>query len=105
MSEKMQPFRSPTPNMKKITKLGIAGMVAAFCCSIANAQISYSNSLVGATLIYSNAFDGAAVNISNTPPDYINAVFGGSNSAVWLDALGVSDTNVFYANGNIGTSQ
>ncbi|HEY1790944.1 MAG TPA: hypothetical protein VGJ73_22540, partial [Verrucomicrobiae bacterium] len=91
--------------MKTTTKWLVAGIMAVLCSSIAHAQISYTNSLFGSTLIYSNAFNGAAVNISNTPPNYINAVFGGSNNAVWLDALGASDTNVFYANGNVGTSQ
>jgi hypothetical protein len=85
--------------MKTITKWLLAGIMAACCCSIANAQISYSNSLVGSTLIYSNAFNGAAVNITNTPPNYINAVFGGSNNAVWYDALGTNDTNALLASG------
>ena len=54
----------------KITSNGLlAGMMAVFCCSMGNAQISYSNSLAGATLIYSNSFSGSAVNITNTPPN------------------------------------
>ena len=83
----------------------LGGIMAAFWCSIANAQLNYANSLVGATLIYSNAFNGGAVNISNTPPNYAVTSFGGSNNAVWVDALGASDTNAFYANGTVGTPQ
>ncbi|MGH8024733.1 MAG: hypothetical protein ACRED1_14175, partial [Limisphaerales bacterium] len=91
--------------MKIVTKLAMIPTLGLLCCSMAQAQDSYSNSLVGATLIYSNAFDGAAVNISNTPPDYAVTLFGGSNNAVWLDALGSADTNAFYANGAVGTPQ
>lgn len=92
--------------MKKITKLGIVGMVAAFCCSVVNAQISYSNSLVGATLIYSNAFDGTfGVNITNTPADYEGGTLGGQSGTNWLDALGANNTNALYADGTMGTGQ
>ncbi|MGH7941966.1 MAG: hypothetical protein ACREFR_12945, partial [Limisphaerales bacterium] len=61
--------------------------------------------MANATLIYSNGFDGAAVNISNTPPDYVLGVFGGSPGAVWIDSGTPTDTNAFYANGNVGTPQ
>ncbi len=86
----------------------LAILLSALFCSIGKAQVSnysYTNSLAGATLIYSNGFDGAAVNISNTPPDYAVSLFGGSNNAVWLDALGTADTNAFYANGSVGTAE
>jgi hypothetical protein len=78
-------------------------MMAVLGCSIARAQISYSNSLVGATLIYSNAFNGSAVNITNTAPNYAATLFGGSNNAVWYDALGTNDTNALLANGVLTT--
>lgn len=106
MSEKMQPPQKSNPNMKKITKLGLAGMVAAFCCSVANAQISYSNSLVGATLIYSNAFDGSSgLNITNTPADYEAGILGGQSGTNWVDSLGANNTNALYADGTMGTGQ
>jgi hypothetical protein len=82
----------------------IAGL-SAFCCSMGNAQISYSNSLAGASLIYSNAFNGGAVNISNTPPNFAASGLGGTNTALWIDAGGAGDTNAFYANGVVGTGQ
>lgn len=89
--------------MKRTTKWLLAGLMAVLCCSIAKAQISYSNSLVGASLIYSNAFNGLAVDITNTPPNYAATLFGGSNNAVWYDALGTNDTNALLANGVLTT--
>ena len=82
-------------NMKATNSLLAAGILAVFCCSVGNAQISYSNSLVGATLIYSNNFNlgSSGVNISNTPPNVANSVFGGSSTATWQDVLGIHDTN------------
>lgn len=91
--------------MKTLKHWLLSGIAAAFCCSIANAQVSYTNTLAGATLIYSNAFNGGAVNISNTPPNYAVTLFGGSNNAVWIDAGTPGDTNAFYANGTVGTGQ
>src|SRR5690348_15888824 len=70
----------------------LAGIMAAFCCTIGNAQI-----------IYSNAFNGGAVNIRGTAPNSANSFFGSTNTATWNDALGVNDTNAFYANGTVGT--
>jgi len=88
--------------MKTLKHWLLAGITAAFCCSIANAQFtfqSYTNAMLGGTLLYSNAFNGAAVNITNTPPNYINAIFGATNNAVWYDALGTNDTNALLASG------
>ncbi len=90
--------------MKTNSGLLLAGMMAAFCCSIGHAQISYTNSLVGATLIYSNSFTGGAVNITNTPPDYAVSLFGGTNTAVWINAGGTGDTGAMYANGSVTTT-
>ena len=76
------------------------------CCSTGTAQVNYSSSLSGATLIYSNAYNGGAlVNINGTQPNYAASLFGGTNSATWLDALGSLNTNAFYANGSVGTGQ
>ena len=78
--------------------------MAAFCCSIANAQFSYSNSLAGSTLIYSNSFTGEAVNITNTPPDYAVSLLGGTNNAVWLDVGASGETGALLANGTVTTT-
>jgi alpha-glucosidase len=83
----------------------IIGCLLVSLSSVANAQINYSAVLSGGTLIYSNAFNGTAVNISNTPPNFAATLLGGSNNAVWIDALGGVDTNAFYANGKVGTGQ
>ena len=77
----------------RFASLVISSLVA-FCCSVGNGQI-----------IYSNGFGGGAVNIWGTAPDIANSVFGGTNTATWNDALGVNDTNAFYGNGTIGTGQ
>jgi Immunoglobulin I-set domain/Pentaxin family len=95
--------------MKSITKLLVTGMITAMtvlCCSIGKAQLDYTSVLVpGGTLIYSNAFNGTAgVNITNTLPNYAVTQDGGTNGSEWIDALGASDTNAFYANGVMGTS-
>ncbi len=85
--------------MKTNSALLVAGAIAAFCCSIGNAQVSYSNSLYGATLIYSNSFDGGAVDINGTAPTYINpnaSSFGGSTSALF-DVVTNSTTYGYYA--------
>src|SRR5215469_2929246 len=93
--------------MKTTTKCLLSAIVAAFGCSIANAQLHYTTVLVpGGTLIYSNAFNGAAgVNITNTLPNYAVTLDGCTNGAEWIDALGANDTNAFYANGVMGTAQ
>lgn len=91
--------------MKTTTNWLLATIMAVFCCSVGNAQVNYLNAPSVGTLIYSNAFSGGAVNISNTPPNYAVTLFGGSNNALWIDAGTPTDTNAFYANGNVGTSQ
>jgi hypothetical protein len=53
-------------------------VVAAFCCSIGNAQIIYSN----------NFALGTGVSISNTPPTYAATYAGGISNALWLDVNG-----------------
>ena len=58
--------------MKTTKKLLAAGMTALFCCSMAKAQIIYSN----------NFSLGAAVNITNTPPTVANSYAGGTSNAV-----------------------
>lgn len=67
-------------------------MAVAFCCSIANAQI-----------IYSNAFNGGHANINNTAPTVANDFAGGSSTATWLDALGTNDTG-FLSQGGANSS-
>ena len=78
--------------MKTTRNLFIAGMVAAFCCSLADAQI-----------VYSNAFDGGAVDINNQAPTYINpnaSLFGGSSGALWDVVTNNPGGGVYYANQN-----
>jgi hypothetical protein len=85
--------------MKTTKNLLLAGMLAAFGGSIANAQFSYSNSLAGATLIYSHTFSGGAVDINGTAPAYINpnaSSFGGATSASF-DVVTNSTANGYYA--------
>lgn len=60
----------------------MAGMVAAFCCSIASAQT-----------IYFNAFNGEATTINGTAPTIANDFAGGTSSATWNDVLGIHDTS------------
>jgi hypothetical protein len=67
--------------------------MAAFCCSIGNAQI-----------IYSNAFNGGAVNINGAVPTVANNYAGGINSATWNDVLGVNNTGALLANGANSTT-
>jgi hypothetical protein len=54
----------------------------AFCCSIGNAQIIYSN----------NFALGTGVNISNRPPTYAATYAGGISSAHWQDIRGTFNT-------------
>ena len=92
--------------MKKITTFLLGGMMAAFFCTAANAQISYTNALSGGTLIYSNAFNGSSlVNITNTPASYEAGILGGSTGTNWIDLLGAANTNAFNADGSVGTPQ
>jgi hypothetical protein len=64
--------------MKTNLNLSLAAILTAFCCSIGNAQIIYSN----------NFALGTGVNISNTPPTYAATYAGGRSDAVWLDVNG-----------------
>src|SRR5258707_3045269 len=65
--------------MKTTRNLLMAGIImGVFCCSVANAQIIYSN----------NFALGTGVNISNTPPTLANTYAGGISSARWLDTVG-----------------
>lgn len=85
--------------MKTTQNLLLAGMLAAFGCSLAHAQFSYSNSLVGATAIYSHTFNGGAVDLNGLAPSYINpnaAAFGGSTTAAF-DVVTNSTANGYYA--------
>jgi hypothetical protein len=79
---------NPTP-MKTTLKSMLVVVLAALCCSAGTAQIIYSN----------NFALGAAVNISNTPPTVANSFAGGTNIAVWSDALGTNNTGALLANG------
>lgn len=67
--------------MKKTSNLLLAGILAAFGCSIGNAQIIYSN----------NFALGTGVDISNTPPTVANSYAGGSSTARWVDVYGASN--------------
>ena len=58
--------------MKTVINLLFAGATAVFCCSMGNAQISYSN-----------AFAGAAVTLNETAPTVANNIAGGINPALW----------------------
>lgn len=75
--------------MKAMTGAVLVALMAAFGCSVGNAQLIYSN----------NFTVGAAVNISNTPPTVANSYAGGTNTALWNDALGINDPGDLQANG------
>lgn len=81
--------------MKTTLKLLLTAIVAVFCCSIGNAQIIYSN----------NFALGGSGNISNMPPTLANTYAGGTNTALWLDALGTNDTGALFANGTVSCTQ
>ena len=72
----------------------LTGMMLLWSCFVAGAQI-----------IYSNAFNGGEVDIAGTVPTVALNFAGGMSTASWDDALGVNDTNAFYANGTVGTGQ
>jgi len=94
--------------MKKITNFFLGGMMAAFFCTAANAQISYTNALSGGILIYSNVFNGGAVDINGTAPTYINpnaTTYGGSLGATFYV---VTNNNIptgsyAYQDGTLGS--
>ena len=91
--------------MKSTSKLLLAAVMAIFCCSVANAQFSYSNalSLSGSTLIYSNAFNGAAVTVDHTAPTVANSVLGGTNTATWNVVSNNATAGAYlYQDGTIG---
>ena len=67
--------------------------MAAFCCSIGNAQI-----------IYSNVFTGGASTIYQTAPTVAKNYAGGTSSAMWNDVLGVNNTGALLANGTNSTT-
>ena len=75
--------------MKTKFKILLTVLTAVFCCSMADAQIVYSN----------NFSLGGTGNISNTPPTVANTYAGGTNTAVWNDVLGPNDTGDLQANG------
>lgn len=64
--------------MKTMRNLLLAGIIAAYCCSIGNAQT-----------IYFNAFSGGATTIDGTAPTIANNFAGGTSSATWNDVLGI----------------
>jgi len=82
--------------MKKIRNLVLAGMMAAFCCSVGNAQ----------TTIYSQDFTtaGSGVNIGGTAPTIANAFAGGSSSATW-NVVSNSATAFMHTDGTVGANQ
>ena len=79
--------------MKTTRTLLLAG-ITLFCCSLANAQIIYSN----------NFALGTGVNISNTPPTLANTYAGGTSSARWLDVNGSATTHGLLLDNGINTS-
>ncbi|HEV2454431.1 MAG TPA: hypothetical protein VGY98_09220 [Verrucomicrobiae bacterium] len=71
----------------------LAGMIPGFCCSMAKAQI-----------IYSNPFNGGTVNMNRqTPPMSTN--YAGGAQCVWWTSESNSATAYLLANGTIGTSR
>lgn len=80
--------------MKTTRNLLMAGMVAAFCCSMANAQIVYSNDFSG----------GSAVNIDQVAPTMANTFAGGSSSALWTVASNLTHVAYMYQDGAIGAA-
>ncbi|HTB82548.1 MAG TPA: glycoside hydrolase family 97 N-terminal domain-containing protein [Candidatus Sulfotelmatobacter sp.] len=69
-------------------------LAAAFFGSVGDAQT-----------IYFDSFSLGTDDIWGTAPDTATSQFGGTNTATWNDALGVNDTNAFYADGLVGTGQ
>lgn len=70
----------------------MAGMAAAFCCSVANAQIIYSNDFT----------HGSPASINGATPTYVNpnaSLFGGDTGAAW-DVVSNNFTAGFSANQN-----
>jgi len=91
--------------MKTSNHLVLAGMLVAFGCSIAHAQVNYSSalSLSGTTLIYSNSFTGSAVDINGAAPTVANNVLGGSSSATWNVVSDNPTTGSYmYQDGTVG---
>jgi PEP-CTERM motif len=87
--------------MKTTLKRLLAGIMVAFCCSIGNAQ-----------LIYSNNFSlGAASDINETSPTYVNPnapLFGGRSGALWdvvRDEPPPTENYYAYQNGTLGSRQ
>jgi hypothetical protein len=78
----------------KTTRTLLPAAMALFCCSIANAQIIYSN----------NFALGTGVNISNTPPTLANTYAGGISNAVWLDVNGSATTHGILLDNGINMS-
>ncbi|HTB84228.1 MAG TPA: LamG domain-containing protein [Candidatus Sulfotelmatobacter sp.] len=75
--------------MKQTLNMLLALLLVTFGCSIANAQIIYSN----------NFLIGSSVNITDLPPTVANSYAGGTNTAVWWDTLGTGDTADLQDNG------
>ena len=70
----------------------LAGLIPLFCCSIANAQI-----------IYSNAFNGGASSINRQVP-VVTTNFAGGISGAWWNILNTSVTAYLHTDGTIGTN-
>jgi O-glycosyl hydrolase len=64
-----------------------------FCCSIASAQV-----------IYSNSFNGGAVTINGTAPTVANNIGGSSSNAVWIFTYTNALDGGWLANGSIGAN-
>jgi hypothetical protein len=81
--------------MKNTTLMLLTGLLVAFCSSVGQAQ-----------LIYSNNFSlGGAVTINGTAPTVANSVAGGTSTALWNSVIGVNDTSASLANGTVDASQ
>ena len=74
-----------------LRNLIFAGIMLFLCCSIANAQI-----------IYSNAFSGGAVSINVHAPTVATNYAGGTRCA-WWNVLSNSATSYVHADGTVGT--
>lgn len=83
--------------MKKTVNWLVTWLVAAFCCSVGNAQI-----------IYSNVFNGAAVTVNKTAPTVANSLLGGNNGATWIctytNNVPAPSNGTVLANGTIATN-
>jgi len=89
--------------MKMTRYLLLTGIMGAFCCSIGNAQIIYSN--------FFSPIPSATNSLNGTAPTFASTNLGGTNTATWTctfsnSLIGFSNNSgTVMVNGTIGTNQ